>query len=497
LGPRLPTDRRTLTGPGEYAIHGLPGLIFVAALALRIPGLFHDFWLDEAWSYQLVREFVSSPFDVLTRIHVDNNHPLNSWFLYALGERPWYVYRLPSLVLGTAAVALAGAIMSRRGRPHAVATMILVGSSYPLIVYASEARGYAAMIFFVLLAIDAYERYLLAPRWTALVTFWIAAALGTLSHLTFLQAYGAILLWSAYAENARSADLRHALANMVRLHAIPLLFLAGFYLVYVRHLAVAGAEPAGLTSVVVETIATTLGAAPRGAWAWFACAVIGFLLVASLRTMRRVDTAFFILLLTGILLIPALAVCLELRAALIEPRFFPRYFLVSITFFLLLSGWFVGEQYEHDANRRLFAAIFVAMYVSGNLWHAASFMWYGRGHYREALLYMAQSTDEPEIRVSSNSDFRTSTLLAFYRPYLPHDKTLTFYPRSSPRFREVTWRIVEDLDPNPDVPLDVEDREGRRFRMVKRLPFYGLSGCQWSLYRRISAPADPASGRPQ
>jgi len=464
---------------------------------LRIPGLFHDFWLDEAWSYLLVREFVSSPLDVLTRLHIDNNHPINSWFLYAFGDQSrWYVYRLPSLVLGTAAVALAGAIMLRRGRPHAVAAMTLVGSSYPLIVYASEARGYAPMIFFVLLTIDAYERYVLARGWTALVTFWIAAIVGALSHVTFLQAYGAILLWSGYTDIRRSADLRDALANIGRVHAVPLLFLAGFYLMFIRHLAVAGAEPAGIASVVAGTIATTLGMASGGAWAWIACAVIGLPLVAGLRAMRRTDAGFFILLLAGIVLIPALAVYLELRNAVIEPRFFPRYFLVSITLFLLLSGWLVGELYEHDAKRRLLAALFVAMFVAGNLWHAASFMLSGRGHYREALLYMAQSTDDPEIRVSSNSDFRTGTLLAFYRSYLPHDKTLTFYPRNSPRLREASWRIIEDLDSNPEVPLDIEDPEGRRLRMVKRLPFYGLSGCQWSLYRLISAPAEPAS-RPQ
>jgi hypothetical protein len=386
--------------------------------------------------------------------------------------------------------------MARRGRPHAVAAMILVASSYPLIVYASEARGYAAMTFFVLLAIDAYERYSLERGSAALVTFWTAIVLGALSHLTFLQAYGAILVWSGYTEVRRSPSVRLVLTNLMRIHAVPLLFLAGFYLLFIRHLTVAGAEPAGIASVLLATMATTLGVPPRGAWAWSACAVIGAVLLVGLRAIRRADAGLFLLFLAGIVVIPALAVWLELRNAIIEPRFFARYFLVSITLFLLLSSWLVGELYAQNANRRLVASLLVAAFVAGNLWHAASFMVYGRGHYLEALLYMAQ-TDGPELRVSSNSDFRTGTLLAFYRSYLPRDKTVTFYPRNSPRLGEATWRIVEDLEPNPDAPMDIEDREGRRFRMVKRLPFYGLSGCQWSLYRRISAPADPASGRPQ
>src|SRR6266542_3708203 len=236
-------------------------LFMLVSLALRVPGMFHDFWFDEAWSYLLVRQFVSSPLDVLTRVHIDNNHPLNSWFLYALGDRTaWFIYRIPSLVLGVASVALAGRIMARRGGPHAAAAMILVGGSYPLIVYASEARGYGPMIFFVLLAIEAYESYRLTRGWPALITFWAAIVLGSLSHLSFLHVYAAILLWWLYDERQRTARVRDAAKNLAIGHAVPLLFLATLYAVYVRHLGIAGGEPAGLRSVIAETLAVTLGA---------------------------------------------------------------------------------------------------------------------------------------------------------------------------------------------------------------------------------------------
>jgi hypothetical protein len=175
------------------------GLVLLAAAVLRAPGMFHDFWFDEAWSYLLVREFVSSPADILTRLHVDNNHPLNSLFLYVLGDRTaWYVYRVPAFVFGVGAVVLAGAIMARRGRAHASAAMILVGCSYPLVVYSSEARGYSPMVFFVLLALDSYERHLATRAWFPLATFWTAVILGFLSHLTFAHAYGAMLVWAAF-----------------------------------------------------------------------------------------------------------------------------------------------------------------------------------------------------------------------------------------------------------------------------------------------------------
>jgi hypothetical protein len=481
VGPRLPVDGRVLSG-----------VLLAAAFGLRVPGLFHDFWLDEAWSALLVREFVSSSLDVL-RIHLDNNHPLNSWFLYVLGNQPqWYVYRLPSLVLGTATVALAGTIMSRRGRPHALVAMTLVGSSYPLIVYSSEARGYAAMVCCVLLAIDAYERFLRGRTPAALIMFWVATVFGMLSHATFMQAYGAILLWSIYEEHRREVRWQDALTTIVRIHAMPLLFFASFYAGFLRHLVVAGAEPAGAISVVGETLAVTLGIAPNGVGPWIAAGVIGWLFVAGLAAMRNKDRGLFVLMLSGSLLLPAFAVLVERRDALIEPRLFPRYFLVSITLFLLLSAWFVGEQYQRGTRRRrMTVSLFLGLCVIGHLWHTARFIQGGRGQYREAVHYMAAATIEPEIRVSSNSDFRTSTLLAFYRSELPPGKALIFFPAASRRLHDANWRIIEELEPNRETPAELVDQEGGRFRIVKRWPFYGLSGCQWTLYRRIDSRAVP------
>lgn len=471
-------------------------LVLLASIALRGPGMLHDFWFDEAWSSLLVRELVSSPLDILTRVHIDNNHPLNSFFLYALGDQTaWSVYRIPSFVLGIGAVILSGHIMSRRGRAHAVAAMILTGCSYPLIVYSSEARGYAPMIFFVLLAIDAHERYLVTREWLALTTFWVAAILGFLSHLTFVHAYGAILLWAGYEARKRTGDFQHALANVAGTQSLPLLFLAGFYLVYIRHLHVAGGEPAPLLSVLAETVGVTLGTPTHGVWVWVAVALLAVLLGVGLKTVRGVDAGLFILFLSGILIVPGLGVLIELRRALMEPRFFPRYFLVSIILFLLLCGWVVGEQYQKGATRRLAAAVIVIGYLLGNLWHAAAFITVGRGHYRDALNYMARETGDSTIRVSSNSDFRTRVLLAFYGRYLPTDKTVIFYQRTSPRVAEAGWRIREDLEPTRRVPREIDDGRGHRFRLMERYSFHGLSGCQWSLYERVNGSAAPAERR--
>ena len=59
-------------------------------------------------SYATVCQHVSMPWEILTRCHSDNNHPLNSLCLYVLGEqRHWFAYRVPSLLAGVGTVALA------------------------------------------------------------------------------------------------------------------------------------------------------------------------------------------------------------------------------------------------------------------------------------------------------------------------------------------------------------------------------------------------------
>lgn len=474
-------------------------MILLAAAALRAPGMFHDFWFDEAWSHQLVREVVSSPIDILTRLHIDNNHPLNSFFLVALGDQSaWAVYRIPSLVFGVGAVLLAGLVMARRGRAHALAAMVLFGCSYPLVLYSSEARGYSAMVFFALLAILSHERYLGTRGWPALAVFWTAVVLGFLSHLSFVHAYGAILVWAVVHARQRSANLHDALASVTATQAVPLVFLAGLHHVFIRHLHVAGGEPASLASVLAETVGVTAGLPAHGPWAAAPALLIAGVAVAGLAVAWREDRGLFVLLLGGILVVPGLAVLVELGTATVPPRFFPRYFLVSISLLLLGAAWRIGAEWQQGGGRRLVAGLLVAAYAAGQLWQVAAFARGGRGGYLDAVDHMARATGDSTIRVSSNSDLRTRVLLEFYRRYLPPDRTLVFSPRTSAG-NGAAWRIREDVVPAA-VPPETDDERGRRYRLAARYSFYGLSGSQWSLYERVDsadAVSAPGERRPQ
>src|SRR5437870_7060917 len=172
--------------------------IVIVALAgsLRACSALNDLWMDEIWSLELVRE-LHSAFGVFTQTHHDNNHYLNSLFIYFLGQHgDWPGYRIPAEVAGIGAIVLAWFIGARRDRRTAFFSMFLVSFSYVLILYSSEARGYAPLIFFCFLCFLVLESLLARPRWQAAALFSISAILGFTSHLTFVSFFVASFIWS-------------------------------------------------------------------------------------------------------------------------------------------------------------------------------------------------------------------------------------------------------------------------------------------------------------
>src|SRR3954454_15073430 len=172
--------------------------IVIAAAALRIPGMLTDFWLDEIWSLHIAKA-IHSPLDVLlsSSARIDNNHPLHTWYLWTIGDvKQWWIYRLPALMCGIGSVVVAAHAMRRRSAMEAIAAAVLLGFSFPLVFYSSEARGYSPAVFFTLVAFDAMLRYVERPRWASAIVFNVACVLGFLSHLTFVHFYLAALYWT-------------------------------------------------------------------------------------------------------------------------------------------------------------------------------------------------------------------------------------------------------------------------------------------------------------
>src|SRR5580658_9020230 len=172
--------------------------LLVVAAVVRIWAAQNDLWLDEIWSIDLAGQ-VSSPWQLFYTIHSDNNHYLNALWIYFCGfEGDWPGYRIPSIVAGIGSVAVAGLIGLGRSRMNAIVAMLLIGFSYVLVLYSSEARGYSTLIFFSFLCYYFLDCHLQERRRWMAVLFSFSACLGLLSHLEFLTFFFSSFLWAAY-----------------------------------------------------------------------------------------------------------------------------------------------------------------------------------------------------------------------------------------------------------------------------------------------------------
>lgn len=160
-------------------------VIVLLGTALRLAGASGDLALDEIWTFQLLGR-IDSIDQIFWRISHDNNHYLNSVYLYLVGpDASPLLARSLSIALGAAAIFAAAAFNARHGTLAALATALLFAMSFPMVTYGSEARGYMGLVLFTILAVIWLERRLNEQRHG--VALGLAILLGTLFHVTMLE----------------------------------------------------------------------------------------------------------------------------------------------------------------------------------------------------------------------------------------------------------------------------------------------------------------------
>lgn len=124
-------------------------LLFLLALAVRIPGSGGDLWIDEIAS---LTTFMRPPLSqILVTYGSANNHVLYSilahLFITVFGEAS-VPLRLPAILLGAAGVpALFLVAQHFLARREAVAAALLFALSYHHAYFSQNARGYTGMVF--------------------------------------------------------------------------------------------------------------------------------------------------------------------------------------------------------------------------------------------------------------------------------------------------------------------------------------------------------------
>lgn len=449
------------------------------AAALRLWAATGDLWLDEIWSLQIA-EALSSPLDVL-RVRASNSHPLETFLLWEIGRTDWLLaYRLPNVVAGVAAVALAGAIGWRRGRQEALAGLILMGTSCLAIHYASEARGYAFVMAFTLAGVWALE-HRAAPRpWPWVLLFGTSVALGLLSHVNFVFAYAALFLWSAAAE-WRARRPAAAVRALALWHGIPMLALFGLWLPYAVRLQVGGAPPRALGDALLEIASLSMGLPESGPFAWLGAGLAAVAVVAGLLLLARERDPRWMLFAFGIVLLPGAWLWLT------PPSYLsPRYLLVAVTFFLVLLAELCGRVYRSGRAACLVCAGLLVAFVAGNAFRIAPLLRDGRGSYREALSWMAERSPGAVVSVTSNLDFHTRIVFGYYARALPSGRALRYYEWEERPVGGTEWLIHYDTPGVPHGSPFVKDAEGVRYQLERRYRSAPLSGASYFLYHRVA-----------
>lgn len=452
-------------------------LLIVASLglALRLTGARGDLWLDEIWSLSLLRD-VTSLDQIFWRINHDNNHFLNSVYLYFVGPDAGSVaQRGLSIALGTMTPLAAAFATARSGPRTQIATALLFAVSYPMVQYGSEARGYVGLVLFTLLAVALLERRMEGRGGLA---FALVVLAGLLSHMTMVGTIAILVAWAAW----QTWDQTKSLAGIDR--RIGSVFAPAFYsvmplmIVVIAGASLFGFAVGGYAEFTMASFAEGYGGMIRALlgfpdWIGNWPAIAGAVLAVTV-TARMVDDPRSSLYIIGIVGLP-----LAMMAAHLPNLVFPRYFLVSGTLLLLWAGEMIGRGLEARGARRAGACLALAAVLAGNGLSLRTFMEHGRGAYAGPVAMMVA---EGDTTYGTNHVLRTAMVVDHFARGLPHSATAVATPSEMCMARP-QWFILDSDNPAPET-LSPDRNCDLRYRQVAAYDYWGLSGIRWVLYRR-------------
>lgn len=163
--------------------------VIVLALILRLPGMSLSLWYDEI---SVTRAYLQNIFHLLDAWTWDTNLPVHYTLMFfwnkVFDDTEFWV-RFPPLIFGLTSLPVAYAVAKKIfNQKVALLTCFLLAISPVHIWYSTEARPYAGMLFFLLLALFAFLR-LKEPeqlsgkkRITWLSVYFASILLGTFSH---------------------------------------------------------------------------------------------------------------------------------------------------------------------------------------------------------------------------------------------------------------------------------------------------------------------------
>ena len=453
--------------------------VILLGFVLRVGGSAGEVWLDELWSLSLVAPLTSGS-QVFTAIHHENNHYLISLWMWILGpDRDWWMYRVPSILAGMGAVWAAIRIGLRQSRATAFVAAVLVSLSYLAVFYSSEARGYAIASCMALVGYDCMENYLRVRAWPYAVGYGLAIVIGMMGNLSYVSIAVALGLWSLTVMLGRERTSRSVL-QFVGLHVPPVAVLGLLWLVDVRKMAGGNGPRLGLWPVLSETMSYAFGLPGSFALGGVLVAAVFVFIVWQIAGMVRNRDLRWTFFAASLLVAPAALLIWTGREFL-----FPRYFLVNLFVLYLLAALAIGKAWDTHVRMRWLIGGALAAWTLGNLLLSTQLLRVGRGHYKDALVYISTHTPGGRAQVGSVQDFRSQVLFGYYEKYLPPAQRPEFLTQESVAQLRPEW-VLATISPYemPELPVRIALAPGVEYVLVKQFPSVQLSGFPAGVYQR-------------
>lgn len=511
------------------------GILLLAAAGLRLSCSAGELWLDEIWTWEIAGKLTWVG-GLFYQLREENNHYLNTLVVWILREQTrdaGFYYRLPAVLCGVATVGLAWRIgrnniegddrrrVYSKSATEEVGSLAsyglartdirwdgqllyttLVATSYLLVHYSSEARGYAYAVFFAALSFDRLSQ-LESDRqsdgntgvthipWWAGWQFSLACCGGFLSQPIFLTCFGAMAGW-IYFRVRRSVRPDSHWPILIRYFAVPALFFVLLYVVDLRHAVNGGGDVYPLWQVIVETLSLTAGGPFQGGCAVVVAGLVIGVFIHGLCVMARKGDDRWLFHLLVVVVMP-----LGLLVVLRRAEVYPRYFLIAV-FFLLQAGSIGLLDLCH--RNRIFKVLVLCCLVGvlwGNGQHLRELSGMGRNGYLPVLESLASRESGPEIVLRSDHDFRHPLMFKYYLPLA--------------QMRGKSWRYINHVDVPEDGtpwllthslevgwhPEPMRIVRGVSYQLREFRAYPGLSGWGLALYQRQSASSsEPNASKP-
>ena len=454
------------------------GVFVLAGFALRVAAASSGgLWLDEAWSAVFAHE-ARPLIGVFADINHDNNHHLNTLWLQLVGlSAPPLVMRGLSILTGTAAIIVAARIGARRSPGAAIAAAALFAFMPILVLYGSEARGYAPLTLAVLLALYTVTGVADRPdRVQPARALAIIAVFGTLAHLTMALAIAVLAAW-VWLVRWRAAGVRAATRTTAQL-MLPAL-LTSFTLIAIivggayRHggFQVGSFEPFAITHVaggLAELAGLTSGLSPYGpVGVGGLLGVAVTLLICTVLAGRDPLRDRMPLYAMLIVALPLVVIVLHVGNSQ-----FARYYLLSALGLLLLVSDRIGALLFAPGRARWVGRALLAAWLVGSIGQIATIMTNQRGHMDRAVAVMqAAAPRGTQVLIESQRASAVLEVAAAQRQFPLQIET----GQCGAPF----WYVERERP----APIESErTRCGHRWLPIASADAIGPSGQSWTLY---------------